>query len=142
MTIRRKLRLLLVDDHALVREGIRSSLVRYSALAVVGEAGNGKEAIRKSTELTPDIVLMDLNMPELSGLEAVPVIRKRCPKTKIIALTVHDTKEYVFQILRSGAHGYVLKTPRRRNWCARLNPFRAARHFSAPGSRTLFCKTS
>jgi DNA-binding NarL/FixJ family response regulator len=109
VTVRRKIKLLLVDDHALVREGIRSSLVRYSALSVVGEAVNGKEAIRKSKELSPDIVLMDLNMPEMGGLEATPLIRKKCPRTKIIALTVHDTKEYVFQILRAGAHGYVLK---------------------------------
>ena len=98
MTARKKTRLLLVDDHALVREGIRSSLVRYASLAVVGEACDGREAIRKCKELSPDIVLMDLNMPEMGGLEATPLLRKNCPKTKIIVLTVHDTKEYVFQI--------------------------------------------
>jgi len=105
----RKVKLLLVDDHALVREGIRSSLVRYPSISVVGEAVNGREAVRKSKELCPDVVLIDLNMPEMSGLEATPLIRKNCPETKIIALTVHDTKEYVFQLLRTGAHGYVLK---------------------------------
>src|SRR5262245_60106369 len=105
----RKIKLLLVDDHALVREGIRSSLVRYPSLTIVGEAENGKDAVRKSRELQPDIILMDLNMPEMSGLEATPVIRKTCPKSKIIILTVHDTKEYVFGLLRAGANGYVRK---------------------------------
>jgi len=105
----RKLRLLLVDDHALVREGIRSSLVHFSSIKPVGEAANGKEAIRKCNELRPDVVLMDLNMPEMSGLEATPLIRAKFPETKIIVLTVHDNKEYIFQILKAGAHGYVLK---------------------------------
>jgi DNA-binding NarL/FixJ family response regulator len=105
----RKLKLLLVDDHALVREGIRSSLVHFSSIKPVGEAANGKEALRKCKELRPDVVLMDLNMPEMSGLEATPLIRQKFPETKIIALTVHENKEYIFQILKAGAHGYVLK---------------------------------
>jgi len=104
-----KVTLLLVDDHALVREGIRSSLQRYPAISVVGEAANGKEAVQKCRKLDPDVVLMDVNMPEMSGLEATPLIREMCPKVKIIALTVHDNKEYVLQILKRGAHGYVLK---------------------------------
>jgi len=109
MSSHRKLKLLLADDHALVREGIRSSLDRYPSLSVVGEAVNGKDAVQKCKKLQPDVILLDINMPEMSGLEATPLIRKLCPKTKIIALTVHDAKEYVFQILRRGAHGYVLK---------------------------------
>ena len=116
-----KLKLLLADDHALVREGIRSSLVRYPFISIVGEAANGKEAVRKCRDLHPDIVLMDLNMPEMSGLEATPLIRKTCPETKIIVLTVHDTKEYVFRLLRSGAHGYVMKDTSPRSWSAPLN---------------------
>jgi two-component system, NarL family, nitrate/nitrite response regulator NarL len=109
MGANRKLRLLLVDDHALVREGIRSSLVHFPSIQPVGEAANGKEALRKCRELKPDVVLMDINMPEMSGLDATPLIRKSFPDTKIIVLTVHDNKEYVFKILRAGAHGYVLK---------------------------------
>ena len=101
--------MLLADDHALVREGIRSSLVRHPSITVVGEAVNGKDALLKAKQLSPDIVLMDVNMPEMSGLEATPLVRKTCPHTRVIALTVHDNKEYVFQILRTGANGYVLK---------------------------------
>jgi len=109
MTDSPKLKVLLADDHALVREGVRSSLVRFPFISVVGEASNGKEALRLCKALHPDIVLIDLNMPEMGGMEATPLIRKACPETKIIVLTVHDTKEYVFQLLRTGAHGYVLK---------------------------------
>ena len=109
MTVPRKVKLLLVDDHPLVREGIRSSLTRYPFIAIVGEAANGREAVRQCKELHPDVVLMDLNMPEMGGLEATPLIRKSCPKTKVIALTVHNTKEYVLQLLRTGANGFVLK---------------------------------
>jgi two-component system nitrate/nitrite response regulator NarL len=105
----RKLKLLLVDDHTLFREGIRSSLVHFPSIKPVGEAVNGKDALRKCKELRPDVVLMDLNMPEMSGLEATPLIREKFPETKIIVLTVHDSKEYIFKILRAGAHGYVLK---------------------------------
>lgn len=109
MTVRDKVRLLLVDDHTLVREGIRSSLLRYPFISIVGEADNGKDAVRKCKQLGPDIVLMDLNMPAMSGLDAIPLIRKSYPETRVIALTVHDTKEYVLQVLRSGASGYVMK---------------------------------
>jgi two-component system nitrate/nitrite response regulator NarL len=109
MPERRVIRLLLVDDHALVREGIRSSLLHYPAIVIVGEAGNGREAITKCRELKPDVVLIDLNMPEMGGLEAIPLLLKTCPAARIIVLTVHDAKEYVTQVLHSGAHGYVLK---------------------------------
>lgn len=109
MSKSRKIKLLLADDHALVREGIRSSLVRYGSIRVVGEAANGKDAVNKTIELAPDVVLMDVNMPELSGLDATPMIRKQCPATRVIALTVHDNKEYVSRMLRRGASGYVLK---------------------------------
>lgn len=105
----RKIRLLLADDHELVREGIRSSLVRYKGISVVGEACTGKDAVRKTLQLSPDVVLMDLNMPEMSGIEATPLIRQKCPKARVLALTVHENKEYVRQILRSGASGYLLK---------------------------------
>ena len=105
----RKIKLLLVDDHRLVREGIRSSLAKHPSIVIIGEASNGKEAVQKCRKLKPDVVLLDLNMPEMGGLEATPLIRKASPTTRICALTVHDSGEYVSQLLRSGAAGYVLK---------------------------------
>ncbi|HTL58515.1 MAG TPA: response regulator transcription factor [Candidatus Limnocylindrales bacterium] len=103
------IKILLVDDHPLVREGIRSSLERYPSIQILGEAANGKEALQYARQLCPDVVLMDLNMPEMNGFEATTLIRKYCPEARVIALTVHDSEEYVFRILRSGASGYLVK---------------------------------
>ena len=104
-----KIKLLLADDHAIVRQGIRSSLASFPSISVIGEAQTGKEAVRMTRHLAPDVVLMDLNMPDMSGLEATPLLLKARPTTKVLALTVHDNKEYVFEMLHAGAHGYVLK---------------------------------
>src|SRR5687768_10634051 len=103
----KKIRVLLCDDHRIVREGIRSSLADCDFISIVGEAADGKSALQKIGEFAPDIVLMDLNMPQMSGLEATTIARKKFIKTKIIAVTMHDNQEYVAQILRSGASGYV-----------------------------------
>lgn len=103
------IRVLLADDHHLVREGIRSSLAEYTSIRIVGESVDGRSALQKTSELSPDIVLMDLNMPVMGGLEATRAIVQRFPDTKVIALTVHDTQEYIAEILRSGARGYLLK---------------------------------
>ena len=105
----KKIRVLLADDHHIVRRGIRASLLEHSDISVVGEASNGKITLQKTKDLSPDVVLMDLNMPEMGGLEATKLISERFPNTKVIALTVHDNEEYVSEILNSGARGYVLK---------------------------------
>lgn len=109
MPEQRKIRVLLVDDHALVREGIRSSMATHAVISIIGEAANGKEAVKKCKALRPDVVLLDINMPEMGGIEAAPLISRASPHTRIIALTVHDSREYVSGLLRAGAHGYVLK---------------------------------
>jgi two-component system response regulator NreC len=106
---KRKIRLLLVDDHPLVREGIRSCLLPHQQLEIVGEAADGREALVKTKELQPDIVLMDINLPRTSGLEATRLLRQEAPQTKVLILTVHNNKEYVLQIVQAGARGYVLK---------------------------------
>lgn len=105
----RKIRVLLADDHRIVREGIRSSLAECDGITIVGEAVDGKMAIQKTRELAPDVVLMDLNMPQMNGLEATRIVASKFPKSRVIALTMHANKEYVQEILRSGAKGYVLK---------------------------------
>jgi DNA-binding NarL/FixJ family response regulator len=105
----KKIRIVLADDHRIVREGIRSSLAGSRFIQIVGEAADGKTALQKIKDLSPDVVLMDLNMPQMSGLDATKVVRDKFPKTKVIALTMHASREYVSEILRSGAKGYVLK---------------------------------
>ena len=105
----RRIKVLIADDHFLVREGLRSSLSEYPQIEIVGEASNGREAIQKAETLEPDVVLMDINMPEMNGLEATAALRKSGSKARVLALTVHNNKQYVIQIIRSGAQGYVLK---------------------------------
>ncbi len=109
MPAKKTIRVLLADDHHIVRQGIRASLLDHAEILVIAEAANGKVALQKTKELSPDVVLMDLNMPEMGGLEATKLISQRFPNTKVIALTVHDNAEYVSEILSSGAQGYLLK---------------------------------
>jgi two-component system nitrate/nitrite response regulator NarL len=101
--------LLLVDDHPVVRNGIRACLGKRDQFEVVGEAANGKEAVGKAKELSPDIVLMDLHMPQMDGLEATTRLRKAVPKVKVLILSVNNNRESILQTIRSGARGYVLK---------------------------------
>lgn len=104
-----KIKVLLADDHALVREGIRSLLQLHDDIEVVGEAGNGEEAIEKTRELNPDIVVMDISMPSISGLEATRLILKEQPEMKIVVLSRHDNLNYARSMLKAGALGYVPK---------------------------------
>lgn len=104
-----KTRILLADDHAVLRAGLRLLLDSQTDLKVVGEAGEGAEALRLAAELHPDLILLDLTMPGLSGLEALPALRKAAPGARILILTMHDDEGYLRQALQSGASGYVLK---------------------------------
>ena len=104
-----KIRILIADDHALVREGIHALLSLCDDLEVVGEASDGKEAILAVGRLDPDVVLMDINMPGLGGLEATLAIRRENKRAKILVLTQYDDREYVSRFLKSGASGYILK---------------------------------
>ena len=104
-----KIRLLLVDDHPIVRDGIKARLASQDHIEVVGEAENGEDAVRKTKELSPDIVFMDIGLSGMNGLEATRLLQRKVPDTRVIILTIHDNKEYVLQALRSGARGYILK---------------------------------
>lgn len=106
----RKVRILIVDDHPIFRQGIRQLLEQERDFSVVAEAADGEEAIKLVTELSPDIVLMDMGMPKLNGLEATRQIKKEYPNIMVLALTVHVEDEYIFSILGAGAEGYLLKT--------------------------------
>lgn len=105
----KKIKVLLVDDHPVVRKGLHSCLANRENLKIVGEASNGLEAIQKVTELDPDVVLMDINMPGMDGLEVTETLRKEAPRTRVLVLSVHDTRDYVMRIVKAGARGYVLK---------------------------------
>ncbi len=102
-------RLIIVDDHALVRSGLRSILDEESELEVVGEAKNGREAVEVCRRLCPDLVLMDVRMPEMDGLTATRAVKRECPRASIMMVTLHEDPDYLFEALKSGAAGYVLK---------------------------------
>lgn len=104
-----KYRIVLVEDHTILREGLRSLLREHENMEVIGEAGDGRTAIRLVLSQRPDLVLMDLSMPKMNGFEAILEIKKAEPSIKIIALTVHNTEEYILMTLQAGADGYVLK---------------------------------
>ncbi|HMZ50839.1 response regulator transcription factor [Candidatus Sumerlaeota bacterium] len=109
MPAEREIRLLVADDHTIVRQGLRKLLETEPGVEVVGEATDGRDAVTKAMDLMPDIVLMDLSMPGLHGLEATRQITKRLPKTRVLILSMHKNEAYVLQALQSGASGFVLK---------------------------------
>ena len=102
-------KVLLVDDHAVVRDGIRARLERSPDFQVVGEAVNGRDALLKVDELHPDVVLMDISMPVMNGMDAARQLGDKYPDTKVIILTMHEHKEYIQGVIRCGAQGYIVK---------------------------------
>jgi DNA-binding NarL/FixJ family response regulator len=104
-----KITVLLADDHTILRKGLLALLARQEDIEVVGEAQNGREALTKTGLLAPDVVVMDITMPLLSGLAATRQIKRYWPHVQVVILTVHTTEEYIFQILQAGASGYVVK---------------------------------
>jgi two-component system response regulator NreC len=104
-----KIKILVVDDHAIVREGVRMILAKEPDLEVVGEAGDGAQALELTERMRPDVVIMDISMPGMGGIEATQTLRAQHPDVQVLALTMHEDESYVFQLLRAGAAGYVLK---------------------------------
>jgi DNA-binding NarL/FixJ family response regulator len=107
--MQKKIKIVLAEDHTILREGLRALLASDPKFEIIGEAEDGCEAVRCVEKLGPDLILMDLSMPRMSGMEAIREIKKRLPETKVIALTVHKTEEYLHTTLEAGADGYVLK---------------------------------
>ncbi len=104
-----EIRVLVVDDHAVLRDGIRMLLEQQLEITVIAEAANGLEAVDLAGRLSPDVVLMDMAMPEMNGLEATERIKQQYPDIKVLILTQHDDREYIDPVLKAGASGYVLK---------------------------------
>lgn len=109
-TAGRKITLLVADDHTIVRRGLITLLSLHERMQVVGEAEDGRAAVELAARLEPDVVLMDISMPALNGLEATRQIKKQLPHARILILTAHDNEEYVLEVVRSGANGYLLKS--------------------------------
>jgi DNA-binding NarL/FixJ family response regulator len=103
------IKVLVADDHPVVRKGVQICLAKQANLKVVGEAIDGDEALRKAHELSPDVILLDISMPGMNGLAVTEVLRKEEPDIKVLILSVHSNKEYIFRVIQAGAHGYVSK---------------------------------
>lgn len=106
---KQKIKILLADDHPVVRKGLQMCLARQERLKITGEAADGDEAVLKARELKPDVLLLDISMPKMNGLAVTELLRKEMPATKILILSVHNNKEYIFRVIQAGAHGYISK---------------------------------
>lgn len=132
MSMRRALRIVVVDDHPVVREGIRMCLEDWGGLRIVGEAQDGHEAVERVKETHPDVVLIDLTMPRMGGLEAVPRIRRLRTAARVIILTVHNSHEYIRQAMAAHVDGYLLKDTAPREYVAAIKTVMQGKFFISP----------
>ena len=130
------LRILIVDDHPMVADGIRALLETYDDLTVVGTLSNGREAIARTADLRPDVILLDLNMPEMNGLAATELLRERHPDVAVLILSMHDAPEYVATALRHGAAGYCLKDQPTEEIRRAIDTVVAGERYLCPGAET------
>lgn len=107
--MRKPIKVLVVDDHPLVRKGVTVCLSRHKDMKIVGETGDAREVVSLAHELEPDVILMDIGMPYLSGMTVTPLLRRELPQIRVLVLSIHENPEYVRQAMQAGAHGYILK---------------------------------
>ncbi|MCP8689809.1 response regulator transcription factor [Marinobacterium sedimentorum] len=133
------IRVLLADDHPLVLEGISSRLGTEAHLEVVGLAHNGQEALELAAQLRPDVVMMDVSMPVMNGLEATQIFQQRFPSVRVLILSMHDNREYILQLIRAGASGYILKDVSSDELIKAIETVhQGGTYFSASASQSLF----
>ncbi|OGP86729.1 MAG: DNA-binding response regulator [Deltaproteobacteria bacterium RBG_16_48_10] len=128
-----KQRIIIAEDYTILREGLRALISSDPNFEVVGEAGDGHQAIQSVEKLKPHLILMDLSMPRMTGVDAIREIRKRVPETKIVVLTVHKTEEYILATLKAGADGYVLKDATHDELIMALNHVLIGKSYISPG---------
>ncbi len=129
----KKTRIIIADDHSVVRSGLRLLLQSSPDFTVVAEAEDGEEAVALVDRHKPDVVIMDISMPKLNGIEATGIMKQSNPELKIIILTVHEDEEYVYQMLRAGASGYVLKSAGKKEIFAAIESALSGERFFSPG---------
>src|SRR5688572_4375728 len=133
-----KISVVLADDHVLVRKGIKAMLESDTEINVIGEASNGSEALQVAGHLKPNILILDIRMPEMTGLEAAAKLNEHAPTTKAVILSMHDSEEYVMQALDAGAHGYLLKDTDRNEFVKALKQIHSgSKYFSGAVSNVL-----
>jgi len=132
-----KIHILLADDHTILRAGLKMMLNAQPDMEVVGEAHDGRQAIVESLRLQPDIVLMDITMPDMNGIEATRQIKKAQPEIKVLVLTMHENDEYVFQALRAGASGYMLKEAADTELITTLHVIQSGQFYLSPSAQAV-----
>ncbi|HEX9653059.1 MAG TPA: response regulator transcription factor [bacterium] len=128
----KKIKILFADDHSVVRDGLRALFSSSPKFAIVGEAADGEQAIHLAAKCHPDILLLDITMPKVTGIEATRLIKKSHPDTKVLILTVHEEAEYIREIIMAGANGYVLKTADSKEIFAAVQAVAAGEQFFSP----------
>ncbi|HLI89311.1 MAG TPA: response regulator transcription factor [Ktedonobacteraceae bacterium] len=131
------IRILLADDHTILRAGLKMMLNAQPDMEVVGEAQDGRQALQEAQRLQPDIILMDITMPDMNGIEATKQIKKELPDVKVLILTMHEHEEYVFQALRAGASGYMLKEAADTDLISALRIIQSGQFYLSPAAQSV-----
>ena len=136
-TLQKKIRILLADDHTILRAGLKMMLNAQPDMEIVGEAQDGRQSIAEAQKLQPDVVLMDITMPDINGIEATKQIKKLLPDTRVLVLTMHEHDEYVFQALRAGASGYMLKEAAATDLITALRVIQSGQFYLSPTAQSV-----
>ncbi len=133
-TALKKIRILIADDHQVVRRGLRAMLETSQGFVVVGECVDGEQVLEQVEKTQPDMVMLDISMPKLNGVEVVRILKRQHPEIRVLMLTIHETEDYVYQVVRAGADGYVLKTAEKKElWTAVKSVVAEGGRFFSPG---------